>query len=169
MQVIVTKHGAHEALLDWGQGARRAAIGRGGIATKNREGDGVTPAGTYPFRRVLYRSDRMVQPITHLPVAVIMPNDGWCDAPMNPKYNQQVKRPYRAGSEALWRDDHLYDVLAVIGFNDQPVVQGKGSAIFLHVARPAYSATDGCVAMAQKDLLDLLSLLGPGDTIAIRA
>lgn len=169
MNVIVTRHGAHEALLDWGQGARRAAIGRGGIADKRAEGDGVTPLGTYPLRRVLYRSDRLALPATRLAVAAIMPNDGWCDAPMNPKYNQQVKRPYRAGSEALWRDDHLYDLLVVIGFNDQPVVPGKGSAIFLHVARPAFTPTDGCVAIVLSDLVALVALLAPGDAIAIKA
>ena len=169
MNVIVTPNGGHQAQLDWGKGARRAAVGRSGIGVKHAEGDGLTPIGTYPLRRLLYRADRVTRPRSRLPIAAIATNDGWCDAPMNPKYNQPVKRPYRAGSEALWRTDHLYDLFAVIGYNDTPVVAGKGSAIFLHVARPAFTATEGCVAIALADLEELVALLGPGDTITIKS
>jgi L,D-peptidoglycan transpeptidase YkuD (ErfK/YbiS/YcfS/YnhG family) len=168
MNLIVTKTGAHEALLDWGQGARRAAAGRSGIGDKRAEGDGVTPIGTYKLRRLLYRPDRVGVPHTHLTSAPIAPEDGWCDAPGDPQYNLPVKRPYRASNEELWRTDHLYDLLVVIGFNDDPVVRGKGSAIFLHVARPNYGPTEGCVAIAMADWHDLLPRLAPGDTITIR-
>lgn len=168
MNVIVTRTGAHTASLDWGGGARRAAVGRSGIGDKRGEGDGVTPLGVYPLRRLMYRADRVAAPRTALPSAATAPNDGWCDAPGDPYYNRPVKRPYRAGSEAMWREDHIYDLVVVIGFNDHPVVRGAGSAIFLHVARPTYSATAGCVAIAQTDLLELLPRLGPGATITIR-
>ena len=168
MNVIVTPFGANEARLDWGNGARRAAIGRGGIGVKRGEGDGVTPVGTYPLRRLFYRADRLAEPKSGLTVTALAPDDGWCDAPVDPAYNTLIKRPYPVSSEALWRDDHIYDLIAVIGFNDDPVVRGKGSAIFLHIARPNYSHTAGCVAMAESDLLELLALLGPRDTISIR-
>ncbi|MEJ0043741.1 MAG: L,D-transpeptidase family protein [Rhizomicrobium sp.] len=167
MNLIVTPYGALEARLDWGQGARRAAIGRGGIGPKGGEGDGITPVGSFPLRRLLYRADRLALPATGLPAAALAPDDGWCDAPADPAYNTQVKRPYRASSEALWRADGIYDLIVAIGFNDDPVVRGKGSAIFLHIARPSYSPTAGCVALAQGDLLDVLALLTPGDTITI--
>ena len=167
MNVIVTANGAHQALLDWGQGARRAAIGRGGIGDKRAEGDSITPIGTYPLRRLLFRADRLAPPQTHLPALAILADDGWCDAPLDPKYNQPVKRPYRAGSEALWREDDLYDLLVVIGFNDSPVVAGKGSAIFLHYAKPDFSPTAGCVALKREDLVEALEQLQPGDTIRI--
>lgn len=168
MNLIVTPHGASEARLDWGQGARRAAIGRGGIGSKSGEGDGITPVGTFPLRRLLYRADRLTLPRTGLLVAELSPDDGWCDAPVDPAYNTLVKRPYPTSSEELWRADHIYDLITVIGFNDDPVVRGKGSAIFLHIARPAYSHTAGCVALALPDLLEVLALLGPDDTITIR-
>ncbi len=168
MKVTVTGTGPHEALLDWGMGARRAAIGRSGIGEKLAEGDGTTPLGTYALRRVLYRVDRGAPPLTGLPRMALTPDDGWCDAPADPRYNQQVKRPYAASNEALWRTDHLYDLIVVIGFNDDPVMPGKGSAIFLHVARPAYSPTDGCVAIAGSDLRALLPHLGHASTITIR-
>lgn len=168
MNLIVTPNGS-EARLDWGDGARRAAIGKGGIGIKRGEGDGVTPIGTYPLRRLLYRSDRVPQVKTGLEFATIAPDDGWCDAPDDPNYNMPVKLPYGASAEQLWRKDHIYDLVTVIGFNDDPVVAGRGSAIFLHVARPNYSLTAGCVALAREDLLAALALLTSGDTITIRA
>lgn len=166
MELVVTRN-ASGATLDWGTGARVCAIGRGGIGAKAGEGDGVTPIGTFPIRRVLYRPDRVARPRTNLPVEAIAEDDGWCDAPGDAAYNQPVKLPYPASHERMWRDDHLYDVVVVLGFNDAPVIAGKGSAIFLHVARPDYGPTEGCVALALPDLLAALENLSPGDTIRI--
>jgi L,D-peptidoglycan transpeptidase YkuD (ErfK/YbiS/YcfS/YnhG family) len=168
MNVIVTPHGAQEARLDWGSGPCRAAVGRGGIGHKAGEGDGITPLGTWPLRRLLYRADRVPSVKTRLPLSTIAPDDGWCDASGDPAYNTQVKLPHGASAENLWRKDHIYDLVVVIGFNDAPVVPGKGSAIFLHVARPNYSPTAGCVAIARADLVHLLALLKSGDTITIK-
>lgn len=141
-------------------GARRfrCAIGRSGIRLDKREGDGATPAGVWMLREVLYRADRIAQPTTRLPVRALRPDDGWCDAPDDPQYNRNVQLPYGASAEALWRADRLYDLIVVVGYNDQPVVPGLGSAIFLHVARRGYRPTQGCVAFARKDLLAILKL-----------
>jgi len=95
------------------------------------------------------------------------PDDGWCDSPGDPAYNQPVKLPFRASAEALWRTDFLYDLIVVLGFNDDPVVAGCGSAIFLHVAQADYRPTQGCIALAKDDLLAVLAKLAPGDTITI--
>ncbi len=153
--------------LHWSGGTARCAIGRGGIAIKHREGDGVTPRGKFPIRKLLYRPDRLCRPQTALPTEAIEPDDGWCDAPGDPNYNRPVKRPYPASSEAMWREDHLYDLVALLGFNDDPVVDGGGSAIFLHVARDDYGPTEGCVALGLADLLDVLCTLTPGATLEI--
>jgi len=169
MEVVVRANGPHEALLDWGTGARRAAIGAGGVGNKRSEGDGVTPLGDFPIRKVLYRGDRIAPPNTHVAASAIVRDDGWCDAPHDAAYNRPVKLPHRASAEALWREDHLYDLVVVLGFNDAPVLPGAGSAIFLHVARPDYGPTKGCVAIALDDLLELVGLLGPNDTISITA
>jgi len=169
MEVIVSSRGSSEAALNWGSGERRAAVGKSGIGNKISEGDGITPAGSFAFRRVLYRGDRLARPATKLPALAIARDDGWCDAPLDPAYNRPVKLPYRSSAEALWRDDHLYDLLVVVGFNDAPVVPGAGSAIFLHVARPDYGSTNGCVAIAIDDLRQLVRVLAPGDRISIRA
>jgi L,D-peptidoglycan transpeptidase YkuD (ErfK/YbiS/YcfS/YnhG family) len=149
----------------------RCALGRGGViaAGDKREGDGASPLGVWPIRRVLYRPGPGPAPRTALPVQPIAPDDGWCDAPDDRAYNRPVKRPYPASSEAMWREDGLYDLIVVLGHNDDPPVPGLGSAIFLHLARPDYAPTEGCVALSRLDLEALLDLAAPGDAIAIEA
>ncbi len=168
MDLTVRMQGGH-AVLDWGAGARRAAIGPGGIAIKGGEGDGITPIGSWPVREVFYRADRVAPPDVSLPLRAIQPDDGWCDAPDDSHYNRLVKLPYRASAEAMWRDDHLYDLVAVLGFNDNPVLPGKGSAIFLHLAKPDYAHTHGCVALAADDVRAALEQLQPDDRVIIVA
>lgn len=132
------------------------ALGRGGIAEKAGEGDGVTPIGRFPLRSVMVRTDRVALPETLLPVLKISENDGWCDDPASPDYNKRIGLPHAAGHEKLWRDDALYDVIVEVGYNDDPVEAGRGSAIFVHVARADFGPTEGCVALALDDLLELL-------------
>ncbi len=162
--VVVTADG----LVRGPDGVLRGTIGRGGIRADKREGDGATPAGHWPLRRLLYRPDRLAPPPTGLPVVAIAPDDGWCDDPADPRYNRPVHLPCTAGHERLWRDDSLYDVVVVLGHNDDPVVPGMGSAIFLHVARPDYGPTEGCVALARPDLLALVRACGPDTLLDIR-
>ena len=147
----------------------RCAIGSGGIKRDKREGDGATPAGVWPLREVFYRADRIPRPSTKLPVRALARDDGWCDAPGDPKYNANVKLPYAASAERLWRRDRIYDLIVVVGYNDAPVVSGKGSAIFLHVARPNYSPTVGCVAFARRDLRAILSVIDERSRLDVRA
>ena len=152
-------------------GESRCALGKGGVAAigAKREGDGATPAGLWPLRRLFYRPDRLSAPRTRLPVTALTTTDGWCDAPGDPAYNQLVTWPYVASAEQLWREDGVYDLIVVLGYNDAPVVAGRGSAIFLHVARPDYSPTEGCVALAQVDLLDVLADATTWDALCIHA
>jgi len=166
MNLVVTQD-ANGSWLDWGAGKRRCAIGPGGIAVKQGEGDGITPRGTWPVREIFYRPDRVKAPDVELPLWQTAPDDGWCDAPDDNSYNRLVKLPYPASAETMWRNDHLYDIVAVLGFNDDPVRRGAGSAIFLHLARDDYSATHGCVALAQDDLIAALEQLKPGDAVVI--
>jgi L,D-peptidoglycan transpeptidase YkuD (ErfK/YbiS/YcfS/YnhG family) len=166
MNLIVTTD-ANGAWLDWGAGKRRAAIGPGGIAVKGGEGDGITPKGAWPVREIFYRADRVAPPRTSLPLRAITEDDGWCDAPGDPNYNRLVKLPYAASHEDMWRADHLYDLVAVLGFNDDPVVPGRGSAIFLHLARDGYAPTHGCVALTYDDALAAIEQLRPGDQVVV--
>lgn len=145
----------------------RCAIGKNGIAADKREGDGKTPAGSFPLRECWYRADRLPAPAAALPLRVIHPDDGWCDDPAHPLYNRHVKLPFMASHETLWREDGVYDFIVPLGYNDDPVVPGRGSAIFLHVAKPDYSPTEGCVALAKGDLLEVLAGIRSGAAIVI--
>lgn len=165
MDIIVTPNGT----LAYNGETVRCALGRGGVSNAKREGDGATPVGCYPLRRVLYRPDRIANLETSLPVQPIGPSDGWCDAPGDVNYNRPVTLPYPASAETLWRDDGLYDVIAVLGQNDDPPVPGAGSAIFLHVAHADYSSTEGCVAVALAELSEILKRSRIGDRMCVLA
>jgi L,D-peptidoglycan transpeptidase YkuD (ErfK/YbiS/YcfS/YnhG family) len=157
--------------LAWpgGGAAVPAACGRGGVSAAKREGDGASPQGIFPLIRAYYRPDHIVPPpATGLPLAPLRPDDGWVDDPADPEYNRLVRLPYPAHHEAMWRADDLYDLVVVIGYNTDPVVPGRGSAIFLHVASADFAPTVGCIAVARDTLLALLPLLGPGSRITIR-
>lgn len=140
--------------------ARRApcVLGRAGVvaATNKREGDGATPSGAWPLRRVHWREDRLKKIETALPVRAIQPQDGWCDEAKNPAYNTLVSLPFKGRFEVMWRNDGLYDVVVELGYNDAPPIPNKGSAIFMHVMAPDKKPTEGCVALLLDDLLDLL-------------
>ncbi|NBC19445.1 MAG: L,D-transpeptidase family protein [Alphaproteobacteria bacterium] len=140
--------------------AFRCALGREGVtgAEIKREGDGKSPLGAWPMRRVFYRPDRVAPPDTGLETVPLAPHDGWCDAPGDPLYNRPVTLPCPVSHERLWRDDHAYDLIVELGYNDDPPVDGRGSAIFLHLAGPEYSGTAGCVALGEQDLLAMLRL-----------
>lgn len=167
MDIVVRQEG-EITVADWGAGPRRCAVGRSGIAEKTREGDGVTPAGIWPLRSVLYRADRIAPPETILPIIPIEPDQAWCDVPDDPHYNRLVRLPYASPDERLWRGDALYNLIVVVGFNDAPVVPGKGSAIFLHLARPDYGETQGCVALGVDDLIEALAQLRAEDRLTVR-
>lgn len=135
----------HNNQLTWGAHHFSCAWGREGIKAIKREGDGATPTGIFPFRRVFYRADRMEKPVTILPASAIRQDDGWCDDVHDPLYNQHVTLPYSARHEKLWREDHVYDLILVVGHNDDPVLPNYGSAIFVHLIRPNENSTEGCV------------------------
>jgi L,D-peptidoglycan transpeptidase YkuD (ErfK/YbiS/YcfS/YnhG family) len=148
-------------------GTRPVALGRSGLGALKREGDGGTPLGRFTIRRVLYRADRVPRPSTKLPLRAIRDNDGWCDDAADRNYNRLIKLPTRRSAEGLKRADHLYDLVLVLGYNDLPRVRGRGSAIFMHLARPGHSPTEGCIALTQRDLLALLAEARPGSAIVV--
>jgi L,D-peptidoglycan transpeptidase YkuD (ErfK/YbiS/YcfS/YnhG family) len=147
----------------------RCAIGRSGFKQNKKEGDGTTPIGRFPLREVFYREDRISKPSCVLPVRAVTPTDGWCDDPADPNYNRLVSLPYTASHENLWREDFLYDLLIVIGYNDAPPIPGAGSAIFMHVARDDYSPTQGCIALKLDDLQFVIGQLTENSHVNIVA
>lgn len=146
-----------DGLLRFQTQLHRCALGRGGIRADKREGDGATPPGRLRITRLLYRADRGARPPGALPAEPIAPADGWCDDPAHADYNRQVSLPHPARHEELWRRDAVYDVIGVLDWNLSPVRPGRGSAIFLHLARPDFAPTEGCVALQDRALRALLA------------
>lgn len=142
-------------------------LGRAGTQVNKREGDGATPAGRFHPRRVWWRADRGPRPRTRLPVSRIEPGLAWCEDPCDRRYNQPFRRSANEPGDRLWRDDRLYDLLIEIDHNTRPRVARRGSAVFLHVARPDRGPTAGCVAMGVGDLRRLLRSLSKTTEIKI--
>lgn len=143
-------------------------LGRAGPLVRKREGDGGTPVGDWPLRRVFYRPDRVPRPVSGLPVSPIARDQGWSENPADPEYNRLVTLPHRFAHELMWRDDHLYDVVVVVGHNDDPVVPCAGSAIFIHLKREDGGPTAGCVGLSRGDILRLVPRLGPRTRLVVR-
>lgn len=142
-------------------------LGRGGLTRNKREGDGSTPVGCFKLVRVLYRADRVARPSTGLPVHALRANDGWCDDPLDGRYNRPVRLPFAPSHEGMWRDDRLYDIVVVLDCNVAPCVRGRGSAIFFHVAREGFAPTQGCVAVAPEAMRRLLTMAGDNAVMCI--
>lgn len=157
----------HRGILRGGGTVLPCAVGRSGLVRLKREGDGGTPVGAWPMRYVLYRPDRMARPASGLAVFAVAPGDGWCDSPSDPRYNRPIRLPSESSAEGLWRADGLYDIIVVLGYNDDPPVAGKGSAIFFHLAREDFGPTAGCVAVRKPDMLKLIARCGPGTVMRI--
>ncbi len=134
-----------------------AVLGAAGVRQDKQEGDDATPAGLLRLRRVLYRADRVAAPACAVGREAIAPDDGWCDDPTHADYNRPVRLPHPGRHERLWREDALYDIVAVLGWNDEPVVRDRGSAIFLHCATRDARPTRGCIALEPEALRQVLA------------
>lgn len=147
----------------------RCALGRGGVGVKCAEGDDISPIGSFSLGRVWWRADRLERPDTGLAAFELTQNLGWCDDPAHDDYNTLVTLPHPAGFEHLWRDDRAYDVVVEVAFNTNPIKPGLGSAIFIHVAQPNFSPTEGCIALELGDLLELLRDVNENSRLVISA
>jgi L,D-peptidoglycan transpeptidase YkuD (ErfK/YbiS/YcfS/YnhG family) len=143
------------------------ALGRGGIKANKREGDGGTPRGTFLAKRLWWRAERHARPATLLPARRIKPDDGWCENQADRHYNRPVKVPAGSTADRLARADALYDFIVEIDHNTRPRIAGRGSAVFIHVARPRFAPTAGCVALEIGTLRRLLARLGPRTRIVV--
>jgi len=145
------------------------SLGKNGVisAQDKVEGDGHTPTGLYPLRSAWYRSDRLDKPFTVLNMVALTTVDGWCDDANDINYNKHVTLPYQASHEDLYRDDDLYNIITVIGYNDDPIINGKGSAIFMHVT-DSYGPTAGCISLSVNDLQYVLANIDQDTNIVIK-
>ncbi len=175
MEIIVQNiNGNWQA--SYGEKAWPCTIGKNGTiaAHEKIEGDGKTPLGSWEILKVLYRADRisLEERATinkYLAIFPLCQRDGWCDESEDPYYNQAVMIPYTSRFEYLWRDqENTYDLIVILKYNIDPVISGRGSAIFMHVAKPGLTPTEGCVALERDNLLELLSLLQGSTQITIK-
>jgi L,D-peptidoglycan transpeptidase YkuD (ErfK/YbiS/YcfS/YnhG family) len=144
------------------------ALGRSGIKADKREGDGGTPHGRFHPVRLWWRADRLARPLVRLPLRRIGAADAWCEDPHDRRYNRPVRRSANEPGDRLRRDDALYDLIVETDHNTRPRVAGRGSAVFLHIARPGFAPTAGCVAMRRRDLQRLLASITPRTRILIQ-
>jgi len=151
-----------------GHWAFPVALGRGGILANKREGDGGTPRGNFRLRRLWWRADRFPRPLTRLPTRPIGPMDAWCEDPQDRRYNRAIQMTGGQLGDRLRRDDHLYDFIVEIDQNTRPRVSGRGSAVFIHVAKPRLGSSAGCVAMPRARLQRLLEKVSTATRINIR-
>jgi L,D-peptidoglycan transpeptidase YkuD (ErfK/YbiS/YcfS/YnhG family) len=159
--VISLPREPHRGLVRCGPLLLKCALGRSGVTHLKREGDGATPAGRLRLLSLILRPDRGPPPRSALAARVMRPDDGWCEDETSGRYNRQIRLPASDGHETMWRGDNLYDVLGVLDWNLSPRVRGRGSAIFLHLARPGYGPTAGCIALCRRDITLLLAAAGP--------
>lgn len=147
----------------------RCALGKGGVKQDKHEGDGATPLGEFPIRCVFYRADRINKPESPFFTTEISEHDGWSDEVADKLYNTHITLPYSGSHEKLFREDHSYNIIVSLGYNDAPPVAGKGSAIFIHIAQPEFTPTDGCIAFTENNLREILSLCTEETTVQITA
>jgi L,D-peptidoglycan transpeptidase YkuD (ErfK/YbiS/YcfS/YnhG family) len=148
-----------QGLLIAGPRAIPVALGRAGIKANKFEGDGATPAGRFHPRRLWWRADRLPRPHSTLPIRQISAADAWCEDPADRRYNHPFRRSTQEPGDRLRRADGLYDVIVEIDHNTRPRVAGRGSAVFIHVAREGFGPTAGCVALPRAELLRLVAQL----------
>jgi L,D-peptidoglycan transpeptidase YkuD (ErfK/YbiS/YcfS/YnhG family) len=158
----------HGVLLA-GHRAIPVVLGRSGVRANKFEGDGGTPRGRFRLLRLWWRADRHPRPPTSLPARRLTRDLSWCEDTTDRRYNRPFRRSASEPGDRLWRDDHLYDFIIEIDHNTRPRVAGRGSAVFIHVARPNRGPTAGCVALELGELQRLLRTLGPQTHIAIEA
>lgn len=168
LRISTRSGGARRGWLAAGGRRLPVALGRGGIKSDKREGDGATPRGRYRLLRVWWRADKGARPRTRLPVRRIRPEHGWCDDPGDARYNQPIRLPAACRHERMHRADAAYDLVIELDHNTRPRVRGRGSAIFMHVAQPDFTPTAGCIALRRADLERLLATVGPTTRIVIR-
>ncbi len=137
----------------------KCAVGKRGIKKKIKEGDLITPKGSFKIKDIYYRKDKVKNISNKLKKKIIHKNMGWCDDPRSKRYNQLIRYPFKFSSEKLFRSDNLYDIIIVLNFNMRPIKKNKGSAIFIHVAKKNYEPTKGCVAVKKKELIKITNFL----------
>ena len=162
MHIIINKKN-----LTYGNYKAKCALGKRGIGYKRKEGDLITPKGTYKVKYILYRKDRVKKIQTKIKKIAIRKDMGWCDDPKSRDYNKLIKLPYAYSYEKIFRKENNYDIILILNYNMNPVIKNKGSAIFIHIAKKNYKKTEGCMALKKAHLLKIIKRINKNTTIKI--
>ncbi|CAO6132531.1 L,D-transpeptidase catalytic domain containing protein [Candidatus Pelagibacterales bacterium] len=134
----------------------KCTLGKAGINVKKKEGDNITPLGTYKISKVYYRKDRIKKLFSKLKLIEIKKSMAWCDDSKSKNYNKLIKLPSKFSHEKLFRKDKIYDLIIPLNYNTKNIKKNKGSAIFIHVANKKFTPTKGCIALKKEDLICLI-------------
>ena len=145
----------------------KCAVGHNGLTNDKKEGDLSTPTGVFSFNKIYYRADKLGKIKFAIDSSIIHENDGWCDDQDSKLYNQYIRFPFKESAEHLYRSDDIYDIICVLNYNTSPIIPGKGSAIFLHIARPNFVGTEGCIAIEKEPLFEIAKNLTDSSKIVI--
>jgi L,D-peptidoglycan transpeptidase YkuD (ErfK/YbiS/YcfS/YnhG family) len=145
----------------------RCALGKAGVQGSKREGDNVTPKGTFKIVKIYYRNDRIKKISSKFRPIKITKDMGWCDDPNSKNYNQLIKLPTKYGHEKLHKKNNVYDLIVVLNYNMNPIIKNKGSAIFIHIAKKKYKKTAGCIALKKIHLLNLIKKIEKNTKVII--
>jgi L,D-peptidoglycan transpeptidase YkuD (ErfK/YbiS/YcfS/YnhG family) len=167
-----TDQSGHKGTLAIGDWTVPCVIGSGGLAPASvkREGDRKTPIGVFPLRYGLFKPLAALRFLSQVDFPFVPCSDDMIWEEEGPDYNRLVfaDGADRSGDRlARPRDHDLFNVIVPIGYNDAVAEAGRGSALFVHAARPDMSGTAGCVAVRPDDLLELARRLRPGMVIDI--
>ncbi|CAN7306331.1 L,D-transpeptidase family protein [Pararhizobium sp. LjRoot238] len=155
------------ALVTFAGRTEEAAIGRSGVSSRKREGDGATPIAAMRLVGGHVRHDRVIPPPTALPLRFTPQNLLWCDEPRDANYNRPVIAPFKPSHERMRRADSLYDICLVMDWNLRSRKRHGGSAIFFHLAKPGYTPTEGCVAVSLPAMKRLLRFMRRGTVVRV--
>ena len=133
----------------------KCAIGKRGIGLKKNEGDLITPKGEYKIKYLFYRKDRVKNLNTNIKQYAILKKMGWCDDIRSKDYNKLIRK------------ENTYDIILVLNYNNNPIRKGKGSAIFIHIAKRNYKSTEGCIAMSKNDLKKIIKKINKKTVVHI--
>jgi L,D-peptidoglycan transpeptidase YkuD (ErfK/YbiS/YcfS/YnhG family) len=145
----------------------KCALGKAGIGKKYKEGDNITPKGTYKIVKIYYRKDKIKKITSKIKLIKINRNMGWCDDPKSKFYNQEIRLPSKYSHEKFYRKDYIYDIIIVLDYNINPTLKNKGSAIFIHIAKNKYIKTQGCIALKKRHLVKILDKINKNTKIKI--
>lgn len=151
-----------QGILAIGQYRFPCALGRNGLTTRKREGDGATPIAVMPILGGFKKNSFPNLPHHLLKLHHVKLSDGWCDRSWDTNYNRPVRLPYKNSAERLRRCDDLYDIVLIPDWNIRRRIQNCGSAIFFHLAHPDFSPTEGCIAVSRRTMERILPFISRG-------